>query len=75
MLEGSIILDETPQAERIFALFSDRPLSWDEVQAAARRAWQEAIREARGVDPIDRLPLDWPQVTILLPKGPTGPVP
>lgn len=75
VLEGSIILDETPHAERIFAVFSERPLDWTEVAAAARRAWDRAAQTHRGVASIQRLPLDQPQASVLLPKGPAGTVP
>lgn len=68
VLEGSIILDETPHAERIFALFSEQPLEWSEVERAARLAWREATEARSGVASIQRLPLEQPQATVLLPK-------
>lgn len=72
VLEGSIILDEAPHAERIFALFSDQPLAWDEVHQAALRAWQAAARADGDVVSIERLPINLPQASILLRKGMAG---
>jgi hypothetical protein len=36
VLEGSVILDDARGDERIFALFSEKPLSYAEVQSAVK---------------------------------------
>jgi hypothetical protein len=50
---GSIVLDETLGPERVFAIFSERPLSASEVEPALLRlgrAGKNAIRDAKTLD-------------------------
>jgi len=68
VLEGSIILDSATGYERVFAVFSDRPLAYGEVRRAAETALAEAVRAGRTVRDLERLPLPWPQASILLLK-------
>jgi len=68
LLEGSIILDEATGPERIYAIFSDRPLSFGEVQAEAARAWNEAHSRGASISKLEQLPLPYPQASILLIK-------
>ena len=66
LLPGSIVLDDAPGPERIFALFSPTPLD----DAQVRRAL--AVLAAAGPDAIRRtraLPLPFAQASILLEKG------
>lgn len=52
-LPGSIVLDDAPGPERVFALFSERPLSAGEVEAATRAiaaGGADAIRRRRALD-------------------------
>ena len=67
VLEGSVILDDSVGPERIFAVFSDRPRGFEELQAAA----QDALRSGASVDALSRLPVageDVEQVSVLLHK-------
>lgn len=68
LLEGSIILDASVGPERIFAVFSDRPLHFDQVRGAAQEAYREIRRGGGGVGDIDSLPLPHPQASILIQK-------
>jgi len=65
LLEGSVILDAYLGEERLFALFSDRPLGAEQVVAAARQALN-GVREQDepGVQSLHRLPLEVSQATI-----------
>ena len=67
-LEGSIILDDSPYPERVFAIFSNRPLDLENVKRAARRAYDELKKENGSVKDLRRLPLDLPQATVLIIK-------
>ena len=64
LLDGSVILDDHRGDERLFALFSDRPLTAEEVTAAARKAITELRKQGEGVRGLVRLPLDATQATI-----------
>lgn len=67
-LPESIELDESPEAERVFAIFSDRPLAFAEVRVQVERAF-EALRHRGGtVRDLARLPLPWPQASLMLQK-------
>lgn len=66
LLPGGAILDEVAGPERLFAVFPDRPLRFEDVEAAAREA--VAGRGAEGVREVERLPLDVPQDSLLLEK-------
>jgi hypothetical protein len=63
MLSDSIELDEHKGIERIFALWSPRPISRHSVQAAVA----EALRTAdNNLEKVERLPIDADQATRLL---------
>jgi hypothetical protein len=68
LLPGGAVLDETTGPERVFAVFPTRPMTFDEVRAAAAQAFahpsEQAVRE------VERLPLDAPQQSLLLEKVP-----
>lgn len=67
VLEGSVILDDAVGPERIFAIFSDRPRRFEELEAAARRA----LDDGAALDGLSRLPVqgdDVEQVSVLLHK-------
>ena len=63
LLEGSVILDDYRGEERLFALFSDHPLSAEQVVTAARQALQQQGESGRGVQDLHRLPVDASQAT------------
>jgi hypothetical protein len=67
VLEGSIILDDTRGLERVFAIFSNHPLQLQEIEQAARQAFQKQARSG-GIADLEYLPLPYPQATILLHK-------
>lgn len=56
LLPGGAILDDVPGPERIFAVFPDRPMRFQELEAAARQAL--AGLGSQGVRTVERLPLD-----------------
>ena len=68
LLPGGAILDEVAGPERLFAVYPDRPLRFEDVEAAAKQAI--AGRGAEGVRMVERLPLDVPQDSLLLEKVP-----
>ncbi len=68
VLQGSIILDDHPGPERVFAVFSDRPLPQAEIERAAARAFAHLRREGGDITKLVRLPLPHPQASILLEK-------
>ena len=71
LLPGGAILDEVAGPERLFAVYprsEDPPLRFEDVEAAARRAF--GGRGPEGVREVERLPLDVPQDTLLLEKVP-----
>ena len=47
VLEGSIILDDSVGPERIFAVFSNQPLRFDELKDAADRAYRDLAKQAQ----------------------------
>lgn len=62
---GSLVLDEDPRPERLFALASDRPLTVAEVEAATRAA----ARAEGGVEKLERIPnLEAEQASFLVRK-------
>jgi hypothetical protein len=72
LLPDSIVLDDAPGPERIFAVFSERRLPAQEVTGALATlgaAGAEGIRRTR------RLPLPFEQASILVEKDPAGPAP
>jgi hypothetical protein len=66
VLEGSVILDEVRGPERIFAFFSDRPLSFEEVKAAldAKLKRESDITALQEVD-LEREDVDEASVLIV----------
>ncbi len=65
LLPDSIVLDDAPGPERVFAIFSDRPLDSAQIAEALRAlgaSGAEAIRRTR------RLPVPFPQASVLLEK-------
>jgi hypothetical protein len=69
ILPDSIVLDDAPGPERIFAVFSDRPLENREVEILLKpiaSGGEEAIRRTH------RLPLPLPQATLLFEKDAGG---
>ena len=68
VLEGSIILDESVQAERVFAIFSNEPIEWQEVELAAKQAHEELARNEGSLRELTSLPVEYPQATVLLRK-------
>jgi hypothetical protein len=52
----------------VFAIFSDGPLSWDEVEAGARRAYARLGETGNTLEDLEILPLDHPQASVLLEK-------
>jgi hypothetical protein len=67
VLEGSVILDEARGNERIFALFSDRPLSYDDVRSAiSKHTGKETdVTRLRALD-VEREDVD--EATVLIHK-------
>ncbi|MBI5526206.1 MAG: hypothetical protein HY897_07710 [Deltaproteobacteria bacterium] len=66
VLPGSITLDDFKGRERVFAVFSDAPLRFAEVSAAAAR-----LPRAGGtldLEHTEALPLDLPQASVLIRK-------
>jgi hypothetical protein len=68
LLEGSIILDDSIGPERIFAIFSSTPLRFKEIKAATDRAHRELKKTGGSVRDLTRLPLPYPQASVLLMK-------
>ena len=72
LLPDSIVLDDAPGPERIFALFSDRKVEDAEVTAAL------AALGAAGADAIRataRLALPYDQASVVFEKGPSAAAP
>jgi hypothetical protein len=67
-IEGSIILDESPNSERVFAIFSNEPLTFDEVSKAAKRAFEDLKSQGKTIKDLTSLPLEQTQVSALLLK-------
>jgi hypothetical protein len=53
VLEGSIILDDAVGVERIFAFFSDAPLSFEEVRKRAEETLSTHAGDLRSLDGVD----------------------
>ena len=69
VLEGSIILDESTRAERVFAIFSNEPIKWQEVERAAKDVYADLERNEGSLSKLERLPLQYRQATVLLNKA------
>lgn len=66
MLPGSVVLDDDPRPERIFALASDAPLALADVARAA----EAAVRAAGGVAGLRQIPgVDAEQASVLIQKA------
>lgn len=72
ILPDSIVLDDAPGPERIFALFSDRPLDEPAVTAALVAVGAEGADAIRGTT---RLPLSYTQASVLFEKPAAPPPP
>jgi len=68
VLDGSIILDDSTGPERIFAVFSKRPLHFDQVKLAAQAAYRDLLSHGKSVQDLGRLPLEFPQASVLIHK-------
>ncbi|MBI3185149.1 MAG: hypothetical protein HYZ28_23685 [Myxococcales bacterium] len=68
LLPGGAILDEVTGPERIFAVYPEGPMSFEEVEAAARSA--VAGKGPEVVRQLERLPLEARQESVLLEKVP-----
>ncbi len=67
-VEGSIILDDSKGPERVFGIFSDRILQWEDVKTAAEQAFGGVKQAGQSIKEIKKLPLPYPQASILLMK-------
>jgi hypothetical protein len=63
-LPGSIRLDEYIGKERIFAVFTRKPILFQAIESAVQKAW----RQSKDIENIETLPIDGYQVTILFTK-------
>jgi hypothetical protein len=63
-LPGSIRLDEYIGKERIFAVFTRKPIRFQAVESAVQKAW----RQSKDIEKMETLPIDGYQVTILITK-------
>lgn len=68
VLAGSIILDDNKGPERVYAVFSDRPLELPEIEHAAKLAFERLRHKGGKLSDLSRLPLPQPQASILLEK-------
>jgi hypothetical protein len=64
-LPGSIILDDSQGAERIFVLFSSTPFDFETVKQAAG----QALSKSENLGKLEKLPLDVAQTSLLFFKG------
>ena len=68
VMEGSILLDDSHLAERVFAILSDHPLDFDQVRRAVERTWHRAATAEPDLESITRLDLPYSQDSFLLRK-------
>lgn len=68
VLPGGAVLDAVIGPERVFAVQSDGALTYEQIEAAVRRALPEV--DADSVRLLERLPVDAPQDSLLLEKLP-----
>jgi hypothetical protein len=68
VLAGSIILDDSIGPERIFAIFSNQPLRFDQIRQAARSAYTELRSHGKSVEDLTQLPLEFSQATLIIYK-------
>lgn len=73
-LQGAVQLDDHLGPERFYALFSDAPLAFDQVEAAVARTRgiAAAVDGAGWLRDLRRLPLDCAQATLLIEKARDG---
>lgn len=62
---NAVTFDADPRPERVFALYSDLPISIDELKSAAA----DALKEAGTIERVKRLPVDAEQATVLINKA------
>lgn len=67
VVEGSIMLDDSPLPERVFAILSPRPLDFDQVRRAVQRTLNRAGGNA-SPENMTRIDLPYPQASFLLRK-------
>ncbi len=67
-LPESVELDESRENERVFALFSDEPLSFTEIRSRVEGALSEVKRRGGTVKELGHLSGPWPQASVLLRK-------
>jgi len=67
-LPGGAVLDGRPGPERVYALCPGRPLPWDAVRTAIERAAGTGEAGVRNAGPLEGLPGDVPQSTLLVEK-------
>lgn len=67
-LPESVELDESRETERVFALFSDEPLSFAEIRTRIEKELADVKRRGGTVKDLDRLSGPWPQASVLLRK-------
>jgi hypothetical protein len=67
-LPGGAVLDGQPGPERVYALCPPAPLEWEAVRAAIARAVGSGEAGVRNAGPLEGLPGDVPQSTLLLEK-------
>ena len=73
-LHGAVQLDDHLGPERFFALFSQAPMAFDQVEAAVKecRRGPAAVDDASWLRDLRRLPLGDAQATLLIEKDPSG---
>jgi hypothetical protein len=69
-LPGGAILDGQVGPERLYAVCTPEPLAWDALAARIRAAAQGGAPGVRRAGPLDGLPREAAQATLLLEKGP-----
>jgi hypothetical protein len=67
-LPESVELDESREDERIFALFSNEPLSFSEIKILVEGALSEMKQHGKTVKDLEKLSGPWPQASVLLRK-------
>lgn len=67
-LPESVELDESRENERVFALFTDQPLSFEEIRPRVEEAFSEVKRRGGTVKELEHLSGPWSQASVLLRK-------
>jgi hypothetical protein len=68
VLEGSIILDDSLGPERIFGIFSNKPLEFDEIKQLFSNAYHQTIQQGGNIYSLKELPIQFPHPSILINK-------